>query len=93
MGAELIFLVLIAVVLVFGLGVMLVSRTGAADDAAAARPSVGAGRPTAVEERSPASLRRRGRHGGLERARSRGPQCRRRGATALRDRLGRPGPR
>ncbi len=52
MGAELIFLVLIAVVLVFGFGVLLVSRTRMRrDDAAAARPSVELReRPTAVEE-------------------------------------------
>jgi fused signal recognition particle receptor len=52
MGAELIFLVLIAVVLVFGFGVLLVSRTRMRrDDAAAARPSVDLReRPTAVEE-------------------------------------------
>ena len=52
MGAELIFLVLIAVVLVFGFGVLLVSRTRMRrDDAAAARPSVEPReRPTAVEE-------------------------------------------
>ena len=52
MGAELIFLVLIAVVLVFGLGVLLVSRRRMRrDDAAAARPSVELReRPTAVEE-------------------------------------------
>jgi fused signal recognition particle receptor len=52
MGAELIFLVLIAVVLVFGFGVLLVSRTRMRrEDAAAARPSVELReRPTAVEE-------------------------------------------
>ena len=52
MGAELIFLVLIAVVLVFGFGVLLVSRTRMRrQDAAAARPSVTLReRPTAVEE-------------------------------------------
>jgi fused signal recognition particle receptor len=52
MGAELIFLVLIAVVLVFGFGVLLVSRTRMRrDDAAAARPSVELReRPTVLEE-------------------------------------------
>jgi len=52
MGAELIFLVLIAVVLVFGFGVLLISRTRMRrEDAAAARPSVELReRPTAVEE-------------------------------------------